>query len=84
MAALERGLLIETGIKHTFVVEGPSIRLVNVEAPTFVPGEETTAISYAIDGPVSLGDIVQLKVWSAPPKGERVAVALIDMTFESL
>ena len=79
IAALERGLLIETGIKHTFVVEGPSIRLVNVEAPTFVPGEETTAISYAIDGPVSQAELVQLKVWSAPPKGERVAVALVDI-----
>jgi hypothetical protein len=52
----------------------PIIRLVNVEAPTFVPGAETLRISYAIDGPVAKAATVVMIVESVPPKGDRAVV----------
>jgi hypothetical protein len=54
--------------------EEPTIRLVNVEATTFVPGAETIRISYAIDGPVAKADTVVMIVESVPTKGDRAVV----------
>jgi hypothetical protein len=54
--------------------EEPTIRLVNVEAPTFVPGAETIRLSYAIDGPVAKADAVVMIVKSVPAKGDRAMV----------
>jgi hypothetical protein len=54
--------------------EEPTIRLVNVEAPTFVPGAETIRISYAIDGPVAKAADVVMIVESVPAKGDRAVV----------
>ena len=59
--------------------EEPEIRLVNVEAATFVPGVETTKIMYAIDGPVAKTASVTMIVRSVPAKGdpsivERMAI----------
>lgn len=47
----------------------PQIRLVDIEAPVFVPGVETTKIGYAIDGPVAKVAAVKMIVKSVPPKG---------------
>ena len=55
-------------------VDEPIIRLVNVEAPTFVPSVETLRISYAIDGPVAKAATVVMIVESVPPKGDRAVV----------
>ena len=52
----------------------PTIRLVNVEAPTFVPGAETLRISYAIDGPVAKAATVVMIVETVPPNGKRAVV----------
>jgi hypothetical protein len=52
----------------------PTIRLVNVEAPAFVPGRETIAVRYAIDGPVAAVAAVKMVVRSTPPRGEAIMV----------
>jgi hypothetical protein len=61
--------------------EEPTIRLVNVEALSFVPGQETNAIAYAIDGPVAKTASVVMKVKSVPAKGEPT---LINRIFDSI
>jgi hypothetical protein len=57
----------------------PTIRLVNVEAPTFVPGAETIRISYAIDGPVAKAASVVMIVESVPAQGDRSVVESLDI-----
>lgn len=58
-------------------VEEPTIRLVSIEAPVFVPGQETNRISYAIDGPVAKAASVVMVVESVPPKGAPAVVGTI-------
>jgi hypothetical protein len=57
--------------------EEPTIRLVNVEAQCFVPGQETNTIAYAIDGPVAKTASVVMKVKSVPAKGEATVIDTI-------
>lgn len=52
----------------------PTIRLTNLEAPHFVPGQETLGISYAIDGPVGKAAEVRILVRSMAPSGERAVL----------
>lgn len=59
--------------------EEPTIRLVNIEAPTFVPGAETTTISYAIDGPVPKTATVTMIVESVPAHGDSAVVENLDI-----
>jgi hypothetical protein len=52
----------------------PTIELTNVEAPTFVPGVETTNIAYSISGPLSKVASVTMIVKSVPAKGDPAVV----------
>ncbi|HEV3031578.1 MAG TPA: hypothetical protein VG319_08025 [Polyangia bacterium] len=52
----------------------PTIELTNVEAPTFVPGVETTDLSYSISGPLSKVASVTMIVKSIPATGDPAVV----------
>jgi hypothetical protein len=66
-------------VESTEEGEEPTIRLVNVESPTFVPGAETVRISYAIDGPVAKANAVVMVVESVPAKGKRTVVESLSV-----
>ncbi len=57
----------------------PTIRLVNVESPVFVPGVESNRISYAIDGPVAKVASVKMLVRSVPSKGDPAVVQTLTI-----